>query len=342
MYRNTINTIRYNKTYCVLIATIILASYSINIVKEIDDTEPYPDYWENIIPMKMKCDYSITNTYYKNIDGEIKPHDAIQRGFLKYWINCFSYQYLGNDRIIPIMASVSIVYLTYVLANLITKDRIIGLISMGAMSINPMLTKFDSSPTYDQVWVAFFLLSIVLLYKKPIMGILSFPLSIFSKILAAGYIPGLILHVYFEKEIKHRKKILFGLVGLCCFGLIGVMYIGVGDVIEFHPERVLDGLLRIFEAVWPIFPFVMGAIVLDRFFISKTRPEGKRIILVWMALILLMTPVIYLFTPNQLQFGYRFVPFASFFSMYIGIVCVQLGNFLVEARLRKESLKSIS
>lgn len=303
---------------------MILASYSISIIKELDDIEQYPDYYANIISLKMKCDYSVNHTT-----------DALQRGFLKYWMNCFSYQYVGNDRVIPVIASIIIVYLTYIIANLITKDRIIGLISMGATSINPLLTKFDSSPTYDQVWVAFFMLSIVLLYKKPIIGILAYPVSIMFKILAAGYIPGLLFHVYADKTMKNRKKILIGLGGLSMVGILGVVYFGVGDVIEFHPERILDGFLRIFENIWPVFPAIIGAIVIDRFFMPKNKPEGKRIVLIWLAWILITTPLIYILTPNQMQFGYRFVPFVVFLSVYIGIVMTQLGNFITETRLSK-------
>lgn len=340
MYRQTVNTIANNKTYCTIIATMILAAYSVNIIQELDDAEPYPDYYANILPMKMKCDYS-SKTYYKNIDGEIKSVEMFQRGFLKYWMNCFSYQYINNDRVIPVMASVAIVYLVYVLSNNITNNRIISLIAMGAMTQNPLLTKFDSSPTYDQVWVCLFLLSIVLLYRKPILGLLAFPLSVLSKILAAGYIPGLILHVYLDKKMKNRRAILGGLGCLSVFGILGIMYFGVGDSIEVHPERLLDGFLRIFESIWPIFPLVIGTIVMDRFFMPKQKTEGKNIVIVWMVWILITTPIIYLLTPNQLQFGYRFVPFAAFFSMYLGITLVQIGNFIVETRLRKQSLKSV-
>ena len=337
MYRQTITTVKHNKTYCTLIATMILAAYSVNLVKEIDDTEPYVDYYNNILPLKMKCDYEILRTWDRN--GTVET--LLQRGFLKYWSNCFSYQVIGNDRIIPIISSVVIVYLTYVLANSITNNRIIGLISMGTMSINPLLTKFDSSPTYDQLWVALFMISIVLLYKKPLIGLITYPFSIFAKILAAGYIPGLILHIIIEKKIKNRKKILVSLGILSAFGLVGLVIFGVGSAIEIHPERLLDGFLRIFESVWAVFPVIMGVIILDRFFMPKDIPNGKKIILVWITWILLTTPLIYLFTPEQLQFGYRFVPFAVFFSMYIGIVAVQLGNFVTERRLRHTSFKRV-
>jgi len=123
MIRNTITVIKNNKTYCTLIATMILAAYSVNIVKEIDDAEPYPDYWENIIPMKMLCDYNIVNQKYIFEDGQLVYKNVVERGFLKYWMNCFSYQYVGNDRILPIIFSVTIVYLVYVLANQIRHGK---------------------------------------------------------------------------------------------------------------------------------------------------------------------------------------------------------------------------
>lgn len=324
MIRSTLSIIRYNKTYCTLIATIILAAYAVNLVPEMDKQDQYPDYFRNILPLKMQCDYEFDT-----------------RGFLKYWANCFSYQYIGHDKIIPIISSVAVVYLTYVLANTITNNRMIGLIAMGAMTVNPLLTKFDSSPTYDQLWVAFFLLSIFLLYKKPVIGFLSYPLSIISKILSAAYLPGIILTIFVDKRLQN-KKVIVGICTMSAVGIAAVIYQGTGSVIGIYPDRLLDGFLRIFESIWAIFPFVIGMIVIDRFFMPKEKPDGKMTVIVWMVWILLTTPMIYLFTKEQMQFGYRFVPFASFFSIYVGIVLVQLGNFVTEARLRKQSLKSIS
>lgn len=325
MIRNTIGIIKSNKTYCTLIATAILASYSVGIVSEINDIEPYPDYYRNIIPLKMQCDY-----------------DVDTRGFMKYWANCFSYQYIGHDRILPVIASVAIVYFTYLLGSTITNNRIVGLIAMGAMSVNPLLTKFDSSPTYDQIWVAFLLLSVFMLYKKPVLGIMTFPFSIMSKILSASYLPAMIAHVIIDKRLKNRDGMILGLGILSLMGILAISYLGTGSTIGLYPDRLLDGFLRIFESIWAIFPFVIGAIVIDRFFMPKDRPDGKKIVLVWLVWILITTPLIYLFTEGQLQFGYRFVPFAAFFSIYLGIVGVQLGNFITEARLKKHSLKSIS
>ena len=304
---------------------MILAAYSVSLVQEINDTEPYPDYYANIIGMKLKCDYDIDT-----------------RGFLKYWSNCFSYQYIGHDRIIPIISSVIIVYLTYVLANSITGNRIIGLISMAAISQNPLLTRFDSSPTYDQLWCALFLLSIVLLYKKPVIGMMVYPISIMSKILAAAYIPAIISNIILDRTIPNRKLAIISVSILAAVGISMVFYLGIGNTIGFYPERIIDGFLSIFENIWPIFPLVMGAIVIDRFFMPKSTIPSKKIILVWMAWILITTPLIYMFTESQYQFGYRFVPFAVFFSIYLGIVGVQMGNFIVERKLNKQSLKSIS
>ena len=322
--RNTISQIRANKTYCTLIATAILASYSVTIVQELNDTEPYPDYYENIIEMKMECNYDIET-----------------RGFLKYWTNCFSFDFVGNDRVIPIIASVVLVYLTYILANTITGDRVIGLIAMGAVSINPLLTVFDSSPTYDQVWASLFLLSVFLLYKKSSLWIPSIILSIMNKILAVAYVPGIILNIIIDKRISNRKQIITGLAITLLVGGAAVYYLGVGNTIGIYPQRLLDGFLRIFESIWTIFPVVIGSIVIDRFFMPKQRPEGKNVIIIWMAWILFTTPLIYLFTESQYQFGYRFAPFAAFFSIYLGIVCVQVGKFIVEAKIRKQSLKSV-
>lgn len=324
MIREFIPMVRHTNLGIIL-AALIIGSYAVSLVKEFSYQEEYPDYYANILPMKLKCDYEI-NT----------------RGFLKYWSNCFSYQFIGNDKVIPIISSIACVYLVYALANAITRDRLIGLIAMGVMTYNPLLIRFDSSATYDQLWAALFLFSVLLFYKKPVMGIMTFPISIAAKILAVCFAPGMIANIILDKRIKNKKIPL----AVCGIGIIlggsVILMFGVGSELGIYPERLLDGLLSIFENIWPVFPLLIGGIVIDRFFTPKTTDPSKRIIVVWMGIILLSTPLLYLFTEEQLQFGYRFVPFGAFLSIYIGVITIQFGNFIVESRLKKQSLKTIS
>lgn len=58
--------------------------------------------------------------------------------------------------------------------------------------------------------------------------------------------------------------------------------------------------------------------------------------IVWILNSFATTPLIFLFT-NQFQFVYRFVPLAVFMSIFIGIVIIEMGNFIKEYLMNRGS-----
>ena len=325
--KSLILAIRNKKWVAWLFLAVILASYAIPLVQELDDKEPYPDY-VGIAEGYINCDSTLL----------IDIGDVIRRNFLREWFNCFSYKVLGNDRVMSFAFSIGLVYLVYLLGHYITNDRIIGLISSATLSINPLLTTYDTSPTYDQGWAFLVILSVVLLYKKSIIAPFVYLLSIMAKIMAIGYLPVFVYHIISE-PIKHKKLTL----GITAFLVISsVVLIMVSDIttnIGFHPERLIDGSLQLLIHLMVLLP-ILGVFVLFMIiFKAKTKIIGTRIVYIWMIWILLNTPLLYVFSID-FQFSYRYVSFAAFMSIFIGISIVNFGNKVVEM-LPKQKVKEI-
>ena len=295
--------------------TVILASYAIPLVQELDDIEPYPDYYANVVLSYIKC-------------------NPTQFTDLIHWFDCFSHKVLGNDRLLPFAISIGIVYLAYLLGHYITNDRIIGLISSASLSINPLLTMYDTTPTYDQAWAFFVILSVVLLYKKSIIAPLVYPLAITSKILAVTYLPVFVYHIISE-PIQY-KKLTLGITVLLIITGVVVMVQDFGSYIGFYPERLVDGSIQLLIHIMVLLPILAVFALFMVMFKAKTKIIGTRIVYVWMAWILLTTPLLYVFT-DDFQFSYRYVPFAAFMSVFIGMSIVNFGNKVVEMLPNKKA-----
>lgn len=319
-YRQLVSELRHNKRISSVFVAVILGTYAFTLVGELDDPEPYPDFEYNVLFSAFQCDP----------EGFRIDSGILYRNFIKDWLNCFSFQVLHNWKVIPMLSSIAVVYLVYQLGYSITRDRMIGIIAMAAMVYNPLLTQWDTSQTYDQAWAAFFLLSVVLLYRLPLSSPLVYPLAIASKIYAVGLLPPYLYNIV-KGDIKKRNKVLILASLLILLGMSAVAILGIGNSIGFYPERLLDGLVNIFENLWMVFPAIIGLWQADRFFKSKITIPGKNVILAYMGWIMLSIPLVYLFS-QQYMFGYRFVPFAAFLSVYAGMVLVQVGNWIMEKK----------
>lgn len=322
--RHIILNIRQKRIAWVFL-TVIISSYTLSIIPELDDEEPYPDYYNNILtiylicdPMQMPAVHSFTLT----------------RNFLKEWFNCFGYKVLGNDRVLPFAFSIGIVYLVYLLGHYITNDRIIGLIASATLSINPLLTRYDTSPTYDQAWVFFIILSVVLLYKKSIIAPVVYPIAILTKILAVSYMPVFLYHVISEK-INNKKLVLCITLISIILGIITLSSSGMSYyLLGFHPERLAEGFVQLFIHIRVLLPILVLFAFLIVFFRPERKIIGLKITCIWMFWILLTTPLIYIFS-QDFQFSYRYVPFAAFMSVFIGMAIVNFGNKAMEIRLTR-------
>ena len=322
-----ITQIRNKRRVAWIFLTVILASYATPLVQELDDVEPFADYYYGVLLNYITCNPT-----------QLDKINIHQNAFLRYWFNCFSEKVLGNDRVVPFAFSIGLVYLVYLLGHYITKDRIIGLISSTAFSINPLLTMYDTSPTYDQIWAFFVILSVVLLYKKPFLTPLVYPLAIASKILAISYLP-VFVYTILSEPIKHKKLTLGLLVLVITIGIITVMALGPEYKLGFHPERLGVAVLQLLIHLTVLLP-ILGIFALFLvMFKAKTKIIGTRIVYVWMIWILLTTLMIFVFS-GHMQYSYRYVPFAAFMSVFIGISIVNFGNKVVEMLPRSKTHES--
>ena len=158
----------------------------------------------------------------------------------------FSQEFLENIKLLPFVASISVVILTGLITVQISKKRFAGIISMLILFQSITFTDFDTVAVYENFWVLFFLISIYSIQKKwwyssPI----TFLLAIFTKAFIVTYLWMNIFFIYRSDLPKKIKLILFGSYGLVT--LISYLIFETGrniiydDIVRISFNSFLDG-----------------------------------------------------------------------------------------------------
>lgn len=343
MLREIIVKIRGSKKAASFFVIMITLSYSGQALLHAWEADPQPDYNIFMVPFLNHCNplqYPQRDGYALQPDNLTAIHNGVYsdtRDPLKWWVDCASWDWLGHSKILPIIFSIGLMPLVYLLSVELTKDRIIGLLSLSAFVMNPLYTDWISSITYDQEWSFFLILSTYLMFKaKSIGAIPSFMLGIAAKGLGLLYLPVWLYTLWHSNQSRTVRVLSIGIM-LGATVSIGFILLPraehfVGGAIGFYPDHANDALMRNFDMFWPEIPFLMAFAGINATFHAKSRPANKKVVILWMISALITTPLIYLFT-TQFVFVYRFVPFAVFMSIFFAMVIVETGNFVLESRL---------
>ena len=291
-----------------LVIIILLGLYVVFTVPELSTKEPWPDYYRGVKPMLEKW---TINDITKGFDLHVR-----------YFLITTSMNVFSNYKVIPFIASLALLVLTYLITTEISKKRLAGTVSVVIVLQSGTFLTYDTSITYDNFWTLFYLLSLYIIYKKWPLSPISFILSLFSKQLTAIFLPMTLFFVY-RTSISKQKKILltitYGIVII--IGIIAVIggKFGIGTTaFESHDfwmafnaisyQLRYDGLVLAF-----LLPLTVGL-----FALRKKVAHADSIMVLIMGM-LLSQPVTAAFT-NQLSEPYRFMPLIVFFAIGVGII----------------------
>jgi hypothetical protein len=182
-----------------VLAGLLLAFIAMNYGKLFQE-ETFLDYTGNVKPEAEN--YNITTSPF---GGDAYEGNRILfqvRGFL----NHASLQLFGIITMIPFLASLAVLVLTYLTTLEITGKRFAGILAFAFLVQSPIFSYYSASPTYNNYWVLFFLLSLYLVVKRSVVSPVMFYLSISSKSLAALFAP---FSAFFlaRSDSSRRKKI---------------------------------------------------------------------------------------------------------------------------------------
>ena len=323
---------RNNRALAVSFVALVIGVHAWGIIPDVDDysKEP-PDFYFFLLKHVASCDpYDLPYLH----DSPISARNQI-----KWYANCLSWTWFENPKVIPIIFNIGVMPLVYLIASSMTRNRLIGIIALVAFINNPLYTDWEGNGTYDQTWSFFLLLSVWLMYKGGGSAI-PYGLSILTKGLALMYMPAIIYTSYKIRKSRIEIGIIIG-IGITVT-LLALQYSNmVGNEIGFFPERWEDAIFRNISVLWQVIPFVALFVVLKTNFTPKLgRVPNMDIVWVWIGMALIQNPLISFFTLQD-TYSYRYVPLAAFMSIFMGMVLVNLGNWIVEQKLKRASLPSI-
>lgn len=302
-----------SKKVAFIVLVVLIGIYVTASVNELSAEEK----WEDYDGVKKRVD-SWNISQISNI-GE--PH--VNYFFLKSSMILF-----GSYKVIPFLASISLLVMTYFITKKITQKRFAGVISVLVILQSSLFLTYDTSVAYTNFWVLFYLLSLYLVYKfwhlSPVLYLVSIP----AKALTAMFLP---MSIYFilRSSVSKKTKIVILSSTVAIIIAAGIATISGTDLTSggsaeaesfnakdfwmgftsFSYQLRFDGLVILF-----MIPLILGLFIL-----SKKDVRHAESIMVLISGMLLIAPILTGFT-NQTNQPYRFMPLIVFFAIGVGVL----------------------
>jgi len=311
-----------SKKVAFVIIAIILSAYVIGTVPELETEEK----WEDFIPIEKRVRESIRDnrfTIEDAINGNLnyptfEPH-------VKYSLLIISEKVFGNIKVIPFLASITLLLVTYFITKTIANKRFAGIIAMIVLIQSNLFLSYDTSATYSNFWILFYLLSLYFMYRFWPLSPIAYLLSIPSKALTIVFLP-LSLYFILRADISKNKKIILVIstTVIILVGGLAAMSGNEGDISEneefddkefwmgftsFSYQLRFDGLIILF-----LLPLIVGL-----FIASKKGIKHADSLMILISGMLIIAPFLTAFT-NQTNQPYRFIPLVVFFAMGVGVL----------------------
>jgi len=246
--------------------------------------------------------------------------------YVRMFLLDVSHDILQNIKILPFVASILLVIVTYFFTYQISQKRFAGLVSMVILLQSYTFLRYDTIAVYENFWVLFYILSLYAIHKKWYLSSpLWYVLSIFTKAFATPYIIMNIFYVY-NSQLSSSKKIrLFLLYGVAIGVSIAIFSLGqtiYGDLFDFDFSEFVMGFTAVayqlrfdYLVLMTLLPLLIGL-----FIVAKKGIKEADSFIVLILGSLLAGPVLVLLTDFYVILPYRFVPLIVFFAIGVGIL----------------------
>lgn len=299
-----------------LAVLLIISVYVILSFNETLESEIWPDY--SMIVLGQYESWLSSDTLEENL-----PQYHTKMFFLHSSELLFQ-----NLRIIPFLASISLLFLTYIFTLKITSKPIAGLISVFVLVQSFLFTTFDTTATYANFWILFYLLSIYLIEKSWHTSFISFFVSIFAKPVTLLFLPASLFYI-FRSSLTTKQKIMsiipYVIIGIVIFIAIFIIFpdseLLPDSTLFFHPTKFISGL-TIFSYQLRFDLLILMSLVPLNFLLYKKSLAGHKhaqSLQILLAIIILSGPLLTGLL-NFLTNPYRLVSFVVFFAISFGYI----------------------
>ena len=246
--------------------------------------------------------------------------------FVKNFLLNSSIQIFENVKVVPFLASIALLLLVYFFTLQITQKRFAALVSMIILLQSYLFLLYDTTATYSNFWVVFYLLSLILINSKSFLSPIAFVLSMFSKAITVQFLP-ITFFLIFRENLPRSKKIrLYVAYTIVLFFVVFAMFLlfewdvkEVSSSLDFT-EFVLGFTAWNFQLRYDaIFLLFISVTVVELYLVSRSGIKNFDSIMMLILGTILLQPLLAGVTGYNIQ-PYRFMPLLVFFAIGVGVI----------------------
>ena len=304
-----------SKRVTFIILIIIFAFYIGFSISELSlNEEELPDY----IVLKKALEI------WPSTESDITYVEEQNTRYVRMALLVSSLEVFQNIKILPFIASIGLLIVTFFLTYQISHKRFSGIISVLIILQSHTFLHFDTIAVYENFWILFFLTSLYLINRKWQLSSAVYLLAVFSKAFIIVFFLPTIFYIY-RSKIYSRKKFF----ALCSYGgailvILAVYSFGGSvytDIIETSESGFFLALSSLgYTLRYDVFIILsLLPITIGLFFTSRRGILQADSFLVLILTSLLAGPFISMLTDFYFVLPYRFLPLIVFVAIGIGV-----------------------
>ena len=239
-----------------------------------------------------------------------------------------SLEIFQNIKILPFVASISLLIVTFFLTYQISHKRFSGIVALLIILQSHTFLFFDTVAVFENFWILFFLISLYLINRKWQLSPILYLLALFSKAFIFVFFLSTIFYIY-RARISSRKKIW----AMCSYGGVILIILTVfsfgdsvySDIINISDSEFFLALNTLgYTLRYDVFIILsLLPVTIGLFFTSRRGFLQADSILILILTSLLAGPFISMLTGFYLQqvliLPYRLLPLIVFVAIGIGV-----------------------
>jgi len=314
-----IASFQISKKVTILTIIVILSIYTVATIPEFEKNEEFEDF----ITMERRLNESIRDNRF-TVEDAISGNQnySLAEPHVKYSLLLISEKVFGDFRIIAFLVSISLLILTYLVTEAITKNKFAGLVSLLLVIQSNIFLSFDTSAVYSNFWILFYLLSLYVVIKMWFATPVLFVISIFCKMIVGIFAPMSIFFI-FNSEIPKNQKLFLSSIIVILLVIGGIVFLGTQEsekLTSFKIDRFWEGFasfafqMRLdYITILFLVPLIFGL------FLSSKKFKHANSISILITGVLLSGPILAGMT-DQTNQPYRFIPVIVFFAIGAGML----------------------
>ena len=231
-----------------------------------------------------------------------------------------SVEIFDNIKIIPYLASILLLIVTYFLTIKFSQKNFSGLLAVILVIQSTTFRTYDTIAVYENFWVLFYVLSIYFIFKKPSVSSIFFLSSIFSKSIISLMLPISII-ITVLSDISKNKKIFVILTHITVL-VISFIIFQVSDsvyenAIDINPDKFWVGFTTLaFNLRFDILLLLLLLPVSVGLFLKvKNGDKNSVSLLLLLAGTIVSTSILEMLTNFAMVYPYRYMPLIVFFAI---------------------------